>query len=72
VVQFSGSTIAQAPYSDHYNKVIVHHHGMDQPLVSVIEPDFARFRGASSKKAGDAKKVVGTPKTKQPPAGLNR
>jgi hypothetical protein len=70
--EYGGST-AQAPYTDHYNKVIVHHHGMDQPVVSVIELDFARFRGGSTKKPKDDKKDdEGLPKTKHPPAGVDR
>jgi hypothetical protein len=70
--EYGGST-AQAPYADHYNKVIVHHHGMDQPVVSVIELDFARFRGGSAKKPKAAKNDDdGRPKTKHPPAGMDR
>lgn len=70
--EFGGST-AQAPYSEHYNKVIVHHHGMDQPVVSVIELDFAMFRGRRSKnKNDDSKKSGGRGKTKFPPAGVDR
>ena len=53
--------------------MIVHHYGMDQPVVSVIELDFASFRGGPTKKAGDAKKGDdGRRKTKHPPAGLDR
>jgi hypothetical protein len=70
--EYGGST-AQAPYADHYNKVIVHHHGMDQPVVSVIEIDFARFRGGSAMKPKDTKRDEdGRPKTKHPPAGMDR
>ncbi len=71
--EFGGST-AQAPYSEHYNKVIVHHHGMDQPVVSVIELDFAKFRGRPTKKTSrDAKRQTGGRGTpKHPPAGVNR
>jgi hypothetical protein len=70
--EFGGST-AQAPYSEHYNKVIVHHHGMDQPVVSVIELDLSMFRGRPSKKPKEVpKKAAGGGKTKYPPAGVDR
>ena len=70
--EFGGST-AQAPYSEHYNKVIVHHHGMDQPVVSVIELDLSMFRGRPSKYPTEtSKKVTGRGKTKYPPAGVHR
>jgi hypothetical protein len=70
--EYGGST-AQAPYAEHYNKVIVHHHGMDQPVVSVIELDFARFRGTGSASVGsETGGGNGRLKTKHPPAGLQR
>lgn len=70
--QFGGST-AQAPYSDSFNKVIVHHHGMDQPVVSVIDLNLSAFRGRPTKKSKDVeKKVDGRKKTKYPPAGMDR
>ena len=70
--EFGGST-AQAPYAEHYNKVIVHHHGMDQPVVSVIELDLAKFRTRPSKNTKvDSKNESGRGKTKYPPAGVDR
>jgi hypothetical protein len=67
--EYGGST-AQAPYSDHYNKVIVHHHGLDQPVVSVIEFDFAKFRGNAKKHP--TKSATDCKPAKHPPAGLKR
>lgn len=70
--EFGGST-AQAPYSDAYNKVIVHHHGMDQPVVSVIDLDLAAFRRRRAKNSkGSVKNEEGGRKTKYPPAGMDR
>ena len=70
--EFGGST-AQAPYSEHYNKVIVHHHGMNQPVVSVIELDLSMFRGRPSKNPKEVPKTApGRGKTKYPPAGVDR
>jgi hypothetical protein len=70
--EFGGST-AQAPYRDHFRKVIMHHHGMDQASVSIFELDLDRFRNglpvaASPQSTGDDAPA----KIKHPPAGLNR
>ena len=68
--EFGGST-AQAPYKDHYRKVIVHHHGTDQPVVSVIDLDMSCFRTLGQDKGtGDDK--PSKPSTKSPPAGFGR
>ncbi|QDT48911.1 Reverse transcriptase (RNA-dependent DNA polymerase) [Symmachiella dynata] len=61
--EFGGST-AQAPYKEHFRKVIMHNHGSDQATVSVFTIDLKRFRSGSSKK--------GKPEVKTPPAGLDR
>jgi hypothetical protein len=66
--EFGGST-AQAPYVENYEKVIVHHHGMNQPIVSVIELDLAKFRGKPSK---TKKKRKEAGQIKYPPAGVER
>ena len=60
--EFGGST-AQAPYKDHFRKVIMHHHGADQATVSVFTIDLKRFRSGSIKTK---------PEIKYPPAGLGR
>jgi len=67
--EYGGST-AQAPYSDSFNKTIVHHHGMDQPVVSVIELDLPAFRGKQVKKRKPNR--LGPKETKHPPAGMSR
>jgi hypothetical protein len=71
--EFGGST-AQAPYSEQYKKVIVHHHGMDQPVVSVVELDFSAFRGRPFKKGKNETKSgpLGRGTAKYPPAGVDR
>ncbi|TWT64383.1 reverse transcriptase domain-containing protein [Rubinisphaera italica] len=70
--EFGGST-AQAPYKDHFRKVIMHHHGMDQASVSIFELDLDRFRNGHSETTPppnyDGESI---PKIKHPPAGLNR
>lgn len=66
--EFGGST-AQAPYVENYEKVIVHHHGMNQPIVSVIELDLAKFRGKPSKTKKKGKEAG---QIKYPPAGVER
>jgi hypothetical protein len=60
--EFGGST-AQAPYTEPFRKVLVHHHGLDQPLVSVTELDLGRFRHGVPNDE---------PKAKHPPAGVRR
>ncbi|MHC2069761.1 RNA-directed DNA polymerase [Bremerella sp. T1] len=60
--EFGGST-AQAPYKDHFRKVIMHHHGADQATVSIFTIDLERFRDESAKSI---------PEIKSPPAGHAR
>lgn len=67
--EFGGST-AQAPYKDHFRKVIMHHHGMDQASVSIFELDLDRFRNGTHAASSDGNNTLA--KIKHPPAGLNR
>jgi hypothetical protein len=59
--EYGGST-AQAPYKEHYDKVIVHHHGMDQASVSIVDLDLNRFKDSDLHRK---------PKIKHPPAGID-
>lgn len=65
--EFGGTTV-QAPYKAPYERLIVHHHGMDEALVSVFALNLAHFRTCSTSTA------VPQPEKdkKHPPAGYCR
>jgi hypothetical protein len=68
-----GGTTAQAPYKAHYKKLLVHHHGMDEALVSVFEVALLHFRGRPQPQADmDAGDPPDENGKKYPPAGFDR
>lgn len=63
-----GGTTAQAPYRAPWKKLIVHHHGNDEALVSVFDIDLQHFRG----RPNDPKEADDEVARKFPPAGVDR
>ncbi|MBC8356888.1 MAG: hypothetical protein H8E66_33370, partial [Planctomycetes bacterium] len=63
-----GGTNAQAPYRVPWKKLLVHHHGIDEALVSVFDIDILHFRG----RPHDSKEVEDAVARKFPPACVDR
>jgi hypothetical protein len=65
--EFGGTTV-QAPYKAPYERLIVHHHGMDEALVSVFALNLTDFRTVSTVTAS----LRSRKERKHPPAGHRR